>query len=210
MPQLQQTAPRTPSRKRLHTRNIFLEGYQRDDGLWDIEARLTDRKDHDYALASGVRREGDAVHDMHVRVTIDDQFNIVEAGADFLAVPYPGCAAIAPDYSKIIGLNLMRGFRRQVADLFGGIKGCAHVTELLSSLPTVAMHTFASGKSNVDLSVDGKPFELDRCHALDTSSETVRLYYPRWYRTSDSGGQATPDIPSSSNLQRARKKHENP
>jgi hypothetical protein len=27
-----------------------------------------------------------------------------------------------------------------------------------------------------------KPFQLDRCHALETSSETVRRYYPKWYR----------------------------
>jgi hypothetical protein len=26
------------------------------------------------------------------------------------------------------------------------------------------------------------PFQLDRCHALETTSETVRRYYPRWYR----------------------------
>ena len=27
-----------------------------------------------------------------------------------------------------------------------------------------------------------KPYHVDRCHALSSSSETVRRYYPRWYR----------------------------
>jgi hypothetical protein len=27
-----------------------------------------------------------------------------------------------------------------------------------------------------------KPFQLDRCHALETTTETVRRYYPKWYR----------------------------
>jgi hypothetical protein len=27
-----------------------------------------------------------------------------------------------------------------------------------------------------------KPFQLDQCHALETSAETVRVWYPKWYR----------------------------
>jgi hypothetical protein len=27
-----------------------------------------------------------------------------------------------------------------------------------------------------------KPFQLDRCHALETTTDTVRRYYPQWYR----------------------------
>ena len=26
------------------------------------------------------------------------------------------------------------------------------------------------------------PFQLDRCHALRTDGEVVRLHYPRWHR----------------------------
>ena len=183
---------------RLHTRSILLEGYKRDDGLWDIEARLTDRKDQDYTLASGVRPKGEPVHDMHVRITIDPDFNILDAEARVEAMPYPGCAAIAPDYRKIVGLNLLRGFRRRVGDLYAGIAGCSHVTELLSSLPTVAIQTFAGEKRDVGLGDGAQPFQLDRCHALETSSATVRRFYPRWYRSSESGSQAAPAIPSSS------------
>ena len=187
MPQPQATAPVISSRTRMHTRSIVLEGYKRDDGLWDFEARLTDRKDQDYALASGVRSKGQPVHDMRVSITIDRDFTVVAAAAAFEAMPYPGCAAIAPDYRKIIGLNLMRGFRRQVGDLFANVAGCSHVTELLASLPTVALQTFAGELRDNDPQGGGKPFQLDRCHALETTGETVRRYYPRWYRSSESG-----------------------
>ena len=35
---------------------------------------------------------------------------------------------------------------------------------------------------------DGRrPFQLDRCHALDTGGEAVRLYYPRWRREAKTG-----------------------
>jgi len=29
---------------------------------------------------------------------------------------------------------------------------------------------------------ENKPFQLDRCHALETTTDTVRRYYPKWYR----------------------------
>ncbi len=175
------------SRQRIHLRSIMLEGWKRADGLWDIEARLTDCKDHDYPLASGMRRRGDPVHDMWVRVTIDRGFNVLGAAVSSDAVPYPGgCDTIAPAYRQLVGLNLSRGFRRTVGEMFEGVRGCAHVTELLLSLPTAAIQTFASEVRETDDSA-GKPFQLDRCHALETSSETVRRYYPRWYRSKKVG-----------------------
>ena len=176
--------PPTVTRTRLHMRQIQLQGWKRSDGLWDIEARLTDTKDRDYVIASGVRPRGEPVHDLRVCVTIDRDFNILDAAASSDAVPYPGgCDTIAPAYRKIVGLNLVRGFRRSVAAMFETVRGCSHLTELLASLPTAAIQTFASEARDTEgFDPNVKPFQLDRCHALDTGSETVRRYYPRWYR----------------------------
>ncbi|NBS58566.1 MAG: DUF2889 domain-containing protein, partial [Betaproteobacteria bacterium] len=57
-------------RELTHTRRVRFEGYKRADGLWDIEGRLTDVKNHDFTLQTGVRRAGLPVHDMWVRLTI--------------------------------------------------------------------------------------------------------------------------------------------
>jgi hypothetical protein len=32
---------------------------------------------------------------------------------------------------------------------------------------------------------DQKPFQLDRCHALASTSPVVGRYYPKWYRGID-------------------------
>jgi hypothetical protein len=176
--------PALVPRNRLHSRTIHAEGWKREDGLWDIEARITDVKDRDYQLASGLRPKGEPVHDMWVRVTIDREFNVLDAVVSIDAVPYPGgCDSIADVYRRIVGLNLVRGFRRTVTEMFGSVLGCSHVTELLGSLPTVAIQTFASEVLDTHGGRDGaKPFQLDQCHALETTTETVRRYYPRWYR----------------------------
>ncbi len=170
-------------RSPIHTRQITASGWKRPDGLWDIEARLLDTKDHDYPLVTGLRPKGEPVHDMWVRVSIDAQFNIRDAVASIDAMPYPGaCDAIAPDYRRIVGLNLMRGFRRTVAEMFDTVRGCSHVTELLGVLPSTAVQTLASDMNETEGLVPGqKPFQLDRCHALASTTETVRRYYPRWY-----------------------------
>ena len=45
-------------RELTHTRRVRFEGYRRADGLWDIEGHLTDVKNHDFTLQTGVRRAG--------------------------------------------------------------------------------------------------------------------------------------------------------
>lgn len=173
--------PQRP-RDRVHSRRIVVEGYRRNDGFLELDACLEDVKNVDYLLAPGVRRAGDPVHQIHVRVTIDAEFNIVAADTCLDWVPYPGgCDTIAPDYRALVGLNLLRGFRRTVGEMFADVRGCTHLSELLLSLPTAAIQTFATfQRDNADTGV--KPFQLDRCHALETSSETVRRFYPKWYR----------------------------
>ena len=173
--------PPVTQRVRLHQRSIKLDGYKRADGLWDIEARLLDTKDQDYPLSSGLIRPGEAVHDMRVRVTIDTNMNIIDAVTCTDAAPYMGaCETVPPDYRRIIGLNLFQGFLKAVKDMFGGTRGCAHLSELLMFLPTAALQTFASEVLDNDDSAH-KPYQLDRCHALVSHSETVQRYYPRWY-----------------------------
>jgi hypothetical protein len=169
-------------RELTHTRRVRYEGYKRADGHWDIEAHLTDVKNHDFNLRTGVRRAGQAVHGMWVRITIDRSFEVLEAIASADAVPYPGGCEQAPaHYHKLVGLNLLKDFRKNVVQRLGGVKGCTHITELLYGMPTAAIQTFA-GEVKEDRADGKRPFQLDQCIALETSGETVRKWYPAWYK----------------------------
>jgi len=166
-----------------HTRRVRYEGYKRADGLWDIEAHLTDIKNHDFNLKTGVRRAGQPVHSMWVRITIDRRMQIVDAAASSDAVPYAGgCETIAPAYRALIGLSLVKDFRKRVRESLGGVRGCTHLTEMLGGLPTAAIQTFA-GEMPEEREGGAKPFQLDQCHALETTSDTVKKWYPKWHRT---------------------------
>lgn len=184
------------SRQLRHRRAIRAEAYERDDGLWDLEACLTDHKPRDVALAPGVRPKGLPIHELWLRITIDRKLTIVDAEASSEWVPYPGhCEAANPAYRALIGLNLLQDFRRHAQRLLGGTAGCTHLTELCSVLPTAAIQAFAGDvwgtrDSATDMhenepageaSHREPPFQLDRCHALRFDGEAVRRFYPRWY-----------------------------
>ncbi|WP_206954090.1 DUF2889 domain-containing protein [Trinickia acidisoli] len=180
------------SRQLRHHRAIRAEAFERDDGLWDIEACLTDHKPRDVALAPGVRPKGLPIHELWLRITIDRKLTIVDAEASSEWVPYPGhCEASNPAYRALIGLNLLNDFRRQARRLLAGTTGCTHLTELCSILPTAAVQAFAGDVWNPrDSATDAPegsdahrepPFQLDRCHALRFDGEAVRRFYPRWY-----------------------------
>ncbi len=178
-------APKT-SRAPRHLRSITAQAFERDDGLWDLEVRLVDSRPADVRLASGVRAAGDPIHDLWLRITVDTQFNIVDADAASDAVPYPGyCDTIGDAYRQLVGLNLVQGFRHAVRERLGGKAGCTHLTELASVLPTAMIQAFAG---TVMPTRDGHhededsepPFQLDRCHALRRDGSAVARYYPRW------------------------------
>jgi hypothetical protein len=178
----------------VHTRAITAQAFQREDGLWDIDAHITDTKDRETRLAHGVRPAGAPIHDLWLRLTLDEQLTIVAVEAVSDAVPYPGhCDAIGPDYGKLAGLNLRRAFRNQVWERMGGTAGCTHLTELAQILPTVAIQAFSGRRAAereaaaaAGLTLE-KPFQLGACKTLRLDGEAVAKYYPHWAMAAPAG-----------------------
>jgi hypothetical protein len=172
-----------------HTRDLRVEVYKRADNLWDVEARLTDRKASDFRLATGPRLASEPVHDMTVCVTINEQFDVLEASAQAHSVPYPGyCEVITPDYGQLVGLNLLKNFNREVRVRLGKTNGCTHMTELTAIMPTAAVQAFAgevrrppTSEKNVG-KAESAPFYIDGCHALARDGRAVKDFYPQWFR----------------------------
>lgn len=178
--------PAHPSRQAKHHRDIRVAAYVRDDGLWEIDATISDRKTREIRSSAGVLPPGAPIHDLHLRLVVDTQFNILQAGAESLAVPYPGhCDAHGDAYGQLAGLNLLQGFKRAVRERLGGLAGCTHLTELTDVLPSAVIQAFAGDVLDTRGEGDQQPFQLDRCHALATDGEVVRLHYPRWFRQPD-------------------------
>lgn len=173
-----------PTRQARHRRSIELQVYARDDGLWEVDARLIDSKSRDIQLGGKPLPAGAAIHDMLLRLVVNRNFDILEAGALTLAMPYADqCDQHGDAYGRLVGLNLMRGFRQAVKERLGGVQGCTHLTELALLLPTAVVQGFAGEVLNASGQDGARPFQIDRCHALRSDGEVVRLHYPQWHRS---------------------------
>jgi hypothetical protein len=167
------------ARSALHRRRITLNGYKREDGLYDIEGHLHDCKDVSITLATIERAPGADIHSMWLRMTVDRTLTIVDAEAATDAMPYAGfCDTITPHYRQLIGMSIRPGFSARVREIFGGTAGCTHITELIGAVATTAFQTMAGQGIQ---GADKKPFQLDGCHALKTDAPAVAKFYPRWY-----------------------------
>ena len=63
----------TPTHERtpLHTRTLTFRGFARPDGLWDMEGELHDTKHYDHVSGPGIRKAGEPIHHLFLRVTLD-------------------------------------------------------------------------------------------------------------------------------------------
>ena len=70
------------ARKHIHTRDIKCHGFERDDGLWDIEGRLTDTKTYTFDNHDrGGIAAGEPIHDMLIRLTLTGDMVVAAAEA---------------------------------------------------------------------------------------------------------------------------------
>lgn len=181
-------------RRHIHTRTLDMRGYEREDGLWDIEGHLRDTKSYGFDSRWRGRVEaGDPIHEMHMRLTIDGDMVIhnVEAVTD--AHPFPTCPEITPNFKVLEGTRIGIGWYRKVRELLGGVKGCTHHVEMLSQLATVTFQTMAGkrrreeDKKDAAATIDGEPEVkrprlLNTCYAFAADGEVVKEEYPSFYK----------------------------
>lgn len=178
------------TRQLKHRRQIEVQVHLRSDGLWEADALLTDVKTRDTLLGGAVRPAGAPIHEMLLRVVVDERLQIVAAGSQTLGMPYPGeCDRFGPaagepfdPYTRLAGLNLLHDFRRALRERVGGVHGCTHLTELAQVLPTAVVQAMAGEVIDTRGHGDVRPFQIGRCHALREDREVVRVHHPRWWR----------------------------
>ena len=188
--------PLTPPepRRLLHRRAIELCGYVREDGLFEVEATLTDTKS--YVFSNQDRGEitpGVPLHGMLSRMTFDAAMLIhrFESVTEF--GPYFACPAAAGNFADLAGLTIGRGFIRAANERIGGIKGCTHLRELLGQMGTVALQTVVGQRMKAAAIATTRPPQLDTCMAYADGGTIARRTWPEYYAVKDAqhDGEAT-------------------
>jgi Protein of unknown function (DUF2889) len=171
--------PPPAPRRASHQRTITLRSYRREDGLWDLEGHLTDVWPDPVPRAGSVLAGGLPMHEMWLRLTVDRTATIVAAQACTDAGPYDAaCAAITPDYSQLVGVQIARGYKDTIRRLFGRTAGCTHMNELANAMGTAAIQALWG---ELMPSPETKPLSIDGCHALKASGPQVARFFPRWH-----------------------------
>ncbi len=181
--------PEPEARDPMHCRQVICRGYRRQDGLWDIEGHLCDTKDYDFTTRwRGDVPAGDPIHDMWIRLTVDNEFVVRDVQVSVDKSPYPICPAVIPNLQRLKGIPIARGWRRAVRTHLGGTEGCTHLVEMLFPLATAAFQTIYparirdEGQAIENLAAGDKPMLLNTCHAYAESSPIVQELYPAHYR----------------------------
>jgi len=183
------------AREPLHHRDIELRGYRRSDGLFDIEATLTDTKTYSFSnFDRGQIEPGVPLHRMLARMTLDSELVITAFEAVTEFGPYAICPTAAPNFARLAGLKIGRGFLKAANERIGGIHGCTHLRELLGQMGTVAFQTLYAVRvkretaPNAEATADqptpaksSKPMVLGTCLAYAPDSPVVARQWPEFY-----------------------------
>lgn len=177
MPLSPPSSPRTLQ----HTRTVVYRGYQREDGLWDIEGELQDVKPiATHNLRTGSMRPANTpIHHMWLRVTVNSKLVVQAIETAMDSVPVAECPQAAAALQKMVGCCMGRGWRQAIQNNLGGVASCTHLRELLFNLATAAFQTIA--ESFAPTSADEPPRFLDQCVGWDRRGSTVREHFPRFY-----------------------------
>ncbi len=170
--------PSPEPRTHLHTRDAVYRGFQRVDGLWDIEAEMCDTKTRAFEiLGDGAWQPGEPIHKLSIRVTIDDSLVVRAIAVAMDGVPHPECPMAEAPMQKMIGCTMGAGWRHAIARNLGGERGCAHLRELLFNMATVALQTLPEGPF-LDAADGAPPPFVGKCMAWDVNGAVVERHYP--------------------------------
>ncbi|KEA64193.1 hypothetical protein ADIMK_1439 [Marinobacterium lacunae] len=184
---VQSPVKRTP----LHKRSIDVQGYRREDGLWEVEGILRDTKSYEMKLPDrGAIAPGGYLHNMVLTLTVDDQLTIVDARAGMDDTPYQDCPMAAAQYAALIGLRIRSGWMDDAKKAIGRSTGCTHLTELLPVLATAAIqtirgyhlqHTPGFNRSDTE-----KSMVMNTCFGFREGGRAQKLLWPEETNTSES------------------------
>jgi len=176
--------PRTP----LHFRQIACRAYRTHDGLYEIEATVTDEKAQEVPFRSRPPvAAGALMHAMTLSVTIDDDFTIRAARAQTAQAPWPACGETDAAYRRLAGLRIGPGFTRQVRQLLGGTAGCTHLTDLIGQVANTYMQASYPDRLARQRAVSPDPRQwpdpgtlafVGQCHAWRPDGDALLREYP--------------------------------
>jgi len=128
-------------RELVHSREISIRTFDLGDHSILVEGSLIDHQHRPWPNeASG---EPKPVHHMVIRLKIKGpEMLIEEAEATMPYHPREECPVVLPWIRKLEGSRIAAGFSMKVKKIIGNIKGCAHLTSLVTAMGPSAVQGY--------------------------------------------------------------------
>jgi hypothetical protein len=179
--------PEPAPRRHMHTRSVSYQGFQRADGLWDIEAEITDVKPFSFAGHDGQDfPAGRPIHGMAIRLTLDEQLVIHAIATTVDHAPHAECQQGKAPVQQLVGARIGPGWRQAIEQALGGVRGCTHLRELLFNMGTAAyqsLYGVFERNRRSEQAATGQmrpPAHLNGCIAWDTRGPVTARQYPQF------------------------------
>ncbi len=185
--------PPAPELELLHTRTYDVKAYRKSETMLLLRGTVRDEKPAGLYVVDDP--EPLTIHHMVVDIdVIFPQMEIAAVRVVFEDFPHAACPSVVPQYEKLIGISITRGFTNKVRELFGGPRGCTHVLALLQAMAPVTNQTrfsmMAASLRSAATKVTSVPFgdmanvsteqrmaamkfNLNTCHVWDEDGEHV-------------------------------------
>lgn len=175
-----------PERRELHHRVIDMHTYVREDGLYDVEARLIDRKPFAYTRPSSEVpvAAGQPLHDLWIRVTLNGDYVVQRIEAVSEVTPWQICKEAERTLSVLVGERVARGWSSLVKQRLRGANSCTHLMEMLIPMATTALQGIRGlhKERNRTVDADGIPHKIDSCYAYGRQRSVVKMLWPEHHR----------------------------
>lgn len=178
------TLPSPDPRRKMHRREILIEGFLRDDGNYDIDAWLSDTKTEEIHTDRRLLAPGEVLHGLGARMTISPQMQILDFTAVMDDTPSRACDTAPANFKALIGLSIGPGFVREAYARVGGTLGCTHIREMLQQMATVAFQSMFTLRKQGRVP-GARPALLDSCHGWRAGGDLIRNNYPAFFQAPD-------------------------
>jgi len=145
----------------VHERRLEFSSYAVENDQVIVEGWLKDDRFVQRYQVDGSLSPPGKVHRICVRLLLGGwPLSILDAEAEMPFVPHDECPATQDTVKGIIGLTITHGYGDRVLERLGGVKGCAHMVQLIIAMGNAALHGYWTQKLQHPLELPETPDEL--------------------------------------------------
>ena len=156
----------------IHTRRYEVRTYKVDDSRFILRGVVVEEK----PPGLYIKEDPEVLWVHHMVVDLEvafPSFTIEKVSVTFNEHPHTHCVDIIPDYDRLVGVSIARGYNNKVKELFGGPRGCTHIGALLTAMGPVAIQSgwsMRAGSGNNKSREEMTPEERERSYAMNLNT----------------------------------------